>query len=59
MASRNLTAIPAERLVDMALKVGAEWQQTIPELTLGVEVEGDPLENLKKSLVKTVSHWSA
>ena len=48
MALRTLGDVSTERLVDMALKVGAEWQQTVPELTLGIEVEEDPLENLKK-----------
>lgn len=59
MVSRNLTAIPTERLVDMALKVGAEWQQTVPKLTLGIEVEEDPLKSLEKNLMKTVIRWSA
>ena len=59
MALRNLTAVPTERLVDMALKAGVEWQQTVPDLTLGIEVEEDPMESLKKSLMKTVTRWSA
>ena len=39
---RTLGDVSTERLVDMTLKVGAEWQQTVPELTLGIEVEEDP-----------------
>jgi hypothetical protein len=34
-------------------------QQTLPELTLGIEVEEDPIESLRKNMMKTVTRWSA
>jgi hypothetical protein len=57
LASRSLASVSTERLVDLTLKVGEEWQGVVPELTLGTEE--DPLDSLNKSLMKTVTHWSA
>ena len=57
LAARSLATVSTERLVDLTLKVGEEWQGVIPELTLGIEE--DPFDNLNKSLMKTVTHWSA
>jgi hypothetical protein len=34
LASRSFATVPTERLVDLTLKVGEEWQGVIPELTL-------------------------
>jgi hypothetical protein len=57
LASRSLASVSTERLVDLSLKVGEEWKGVVPELTLGTEE--DPLDSLNKSLMKTVTHWSA
>lgn len=57
LASRSLATVSTERLVDLTLRVGEEWQGVIPELTLGIEE--DPFESLNKSLKKTVTSWSA
>lgn len=57
LASRSLATVSTERLVDLSLKVGEEWQGVIPELTLGIEE--DPFDSLNKSLMKAVTHWSA
>jgi hypothetical protein len=57
LASRSLATVSTERLVDLTLKVGEEWKEVTPELTLGTEE--DALDSLNKSLMKTVTHWSA
>jgi hypothetical protein len=56
LGSRSFSTVPTERLVDLALKVGVEWQGMFPELTLGVKE--DPVETLNKSLKNSVAHWS-
>ena len=57
LSSRNLATIPTERLVDLALKVGQEWQAVGSDITLGIEE--NTIDSLDKSLMKTVVQWSA
>lgn len=56
LASRNLSAVPTERLVDLFLKIGQEWKEVGPELTF--RVKENPVESLTKSLEDTVTTWT-
>ncbi len=57
LASRTLTTIPTERLLDSILKLMAESEAVGTELTFGAE--GNVMELLNKNLETTVTHWSA